>query len=187
MYRCTIRHILCSMLCQNNENLGLHYALVSNLWPLGQKRNESRLNSRGIAPGMSRWKIVTSTDEWALREKKREREEEGRKCEVKSYKEMHSYTSNFILHEPVFLDFTKVFSWECMLRVFTNKYRFLQINVCLIDVFKILRKRSANFYEYRSSFPLHPSGVVKCLSHSDREFPTSWSIMVNDSTFLFRI
>lgn len=31
MFRRKIRRILHSALCQNNENSGLHYALVSNL------------------------------------------------------------------------------------------------------------------------------------------------------------
>jgi len=150
----------------------------------GTKREQVKLSRDSSEPRMSRWKIVTSTDEWALREKKREREEEGREMRSQKLQRnafVYIRRISFFMNPYFLLDFTKVFSWECILYVFT-------ITCCLIDVFKILwRKRSADFYEYRSSFPLRPSRVVKCLSRPDREFPTFRSITVNDSTFLSRI
>lgn len=137
----------------------------------GTKREQVKLSRDSSKPGMSRWKIVTSTDEWALREKKREREAEGGRCEVKSYKETHSYTS-VEFHSSWTCVSCRKFYKSSFTKMYVHTLRVFMINVCLIDLFKPYDARSADFHEYRISLPLHPSGAVKCLSPGISHIPT---------------
>jgi len=123
-------------------------------------RNESRLNSRGIAlsrecHGEKLLHQRTNGPGEKEKERKREGWREARSQKLQRNALVYIRRMSFFMNSYFLLNSTKILSREYMLHVFNKR---------LFNRFKPYDARSADFHEYRSSLPLHPLGAVKCLS-----------------------